>query len=115
VTLTRTRTLAILLIASVLTMTAGQLLAAPTHEICDGMRHGCTTALASCCCGDPSGSNQSRVPSDRTAAGMDSSHGVAAAAVTFDVPAVFVSVAREGLSPVARTPDLRILFRDLRV
>jgi hypothetical protein len=114
VTFTRTRTLAILLIATVLTMTAGPLLAAPTHEICDGMRHGCTAALASCCCGDPSGSNQSRVPSDRTAAGTDSSQGVAAA-VTFDAPAVFVSVVHQGPPPVARAPDLRILFRDLRV
>jgi hypothetical protein len=106
-----------LVIAAFLAMTAGPLFAAPSHEVCDAMRHGCTKidALASCCCGDPSDSNPSQVAADRTLARADSTDSVAIVPVTSGLPAVAISFVHEALPSFARPPDLPILFSDLRL
>ena len=116
-TSTRARAFAAILIVSILTMTAASLLAATSHEVCDAMRHGCAKvdALVSCCCGDPSESNPSRVPSDRTLAGADAMPTVAVVTATFQLQAVVASFVHEGLPPLAQSRDLSILFGDLRI
>jgi len=117
VTFTRAQAFAVLLAASVLTMTTVPLFAAASHEVCDAMRHGCAKidALPSCCCGDPSESNPSRVPSNRTLAGADATHTVAVVTATFQLQAVVASFVHEGLPPLAQSRDLSILFGDLRI
>jgi hypothetical protein len=115
VTFTRARTFAVALILSILTMMTAPLFAAAAHDVCDAMDHGCAKidALA-CCCSDRSDSKPSQIPSDRTAA-TDSMHSVAVVGSAFHVPAVPVSLAHEGRPPLARPPDFRILFSDLRI
>ena len=114
-TSTRTRASSIAVIASLLVVLGGPLVAAAPHEVCDAMRHGCdkVDALAECCCGDRSEANPSQVPSART--GAASSPAVAAVVVTFDMPAVTVLFAHDGLPQLVQPSDLRILFRDLRL
>lgn len=114
VTCIRAHALSAMLIASIVAMTTGPLFAAQSHEVCDAMRHGCASidALASCCC-NGSDANPSRVPSFRADV-ASSPHTVAAAAVAFVMPAITVAFVREG-PDLARPPDIRILFRDLRL
>lgn len=116
-TFTRAKAFAVVLVASVLALTTVPLFAAPSHEVCDAMRHGCAKidALVSCCCGDPSDSNPSRVPSDRTIAGVDTTHSLAAMPVTFSLPAVVAVFVHEGPPPLARPHDFPVLFNDLRI
>jgi len=117
VTCIRRKALSAVLVASILSLTSAPLLAAPSHEICDAMHHGCAKvdAVVSCCCGDRSEATPPRVPSLRADAADDSIHSVAAAAVTFDIPLFTVTFSREGPSTVVRPPDLSILFGDLRL
>ena len=116
-TLTRARAFAIVLVASVLSMTTGPLFATPPHEFCDARQHGCSNidAVASCCCGEQSESNPSRTPADRNAAGAALTPGLTAASFTLDAPAVLMLVVHEGRPPLDRPLDLRILFSDLRI
>jgi len=111
----RAKASSFLLIASLVTMMGGPLLAASPHEVCDAMRHRCEKidALASCCCGDRSDNDRSRVPSGRAEL-TDPSHAVVDS-VPVAEPAVTVLFVREGPPPLARPPDLRILFSDLRI
>jgi hypothetical protein len=97
------------------TMMGGPLVAAAPHEVCDGMHHACDKidALASCCCGDRSDTNPLQVPSGRAQV-TDSAHAVIAFTPVV-LPAVTVLFVREGLPSLARPPDLRILFSDLRI
>ena len=113
-TFTRVWTFAVVLVASILTMATAPLFAAP-HDVCNAMRHGCgKSGVLTCCCGDRSDSKPSQVPSDRTAA-TDSIHSVAVLGVVFHTPAILVSFVHEGRPHLARTPDFRILFSDLRI
>jgi hypothetical protein len=103
-----------MLIASLVAMTIGPVTA--THEVCsNAMRHGCATidALASCCCGDSSNTNPSRVPSERANL-MSVPHAVIST-VVFALPPAIASLLRGGPAPIARSPDLSILFGDLRI
>ena len=115
VTSTRAKAFAVVLVTSVLMMTTVSLFAAPSHEVCDAMGHACAKVEASCCCGDSSDSNPSRVPSERTSAGTDSTHSIAVASVAFNVPAVIAMFVHDGPPPLAGPLDLRILFSDLRI
>ena len=114
---TRAKAFAVVLVTSFLVMTTAPLFAAPSHEVCDAMAHGCAKieAVTSCCCGEPSDVNPSRVPSDRTAAGTDSMHSVAVLSRTLNPPAVVAVFVHEGPPPLAGPLDLRILFSDLRI
>jgi len=112
----RARASSVGLIASLLVMLGGPLVAASPHEVCDAMRHGCDTidALAECCCGDRSEANPSQVPSARVDV-ASSPLAVAAVAVTFDMPAVTVLFVHHELPQLAWPLDRRILFSDLRI
>jgi hypothetical protein len=105
----------ILLVASLLTMMGGPLLAASPHEVCDAMRHACDKidALASCCCGDRSDNNPLRAP----AAQIDLGSASHAAIVTVPAALLVVTVVLLPKEPLtsARPPDLPILFSDLRI
>jgi hypothetical protein len=105
------------LIASILAMMSGALFAAPSHEVCNAMRHECAKidALAACCCGDPSDSTPSRVASDPTIAGADTTQSVAIVPRTFSLAAVVAVFVHEGRPPLARPHDLPVLFSDLRL
>lgn len=111
----RSRASSLVLIASLVAMMIGPV-AAASHEVCsDAMRHGCATidALASCCCGDESNTNPPRTPS-----GVANTTGVPHAVIStvvFALPTAIVSVQHGGLAPIARPPDLPILFSDLRI
>jgi hypothetical protein len=115
VTYIRTRTFSVVLIASILAMTAGPLLAAQSHDVCDAERHGCASidALASCCC-NGSDANPSRVPAGRTDVAI-SPQAMPVLAVAFAMPAMAVAFVREGPPDLARPPDLSVLFSDLRI
>jgi hypothetical protein len=97
------------------TMMGGPLVAAAPHEVCGAMHHACDKidALAACCCGDRSDTNPLRVPAGR--AEITGSPHVAITVAPFVPPAVTVLFVREGLPALARPPDLRILFSDLRL
>ena len=96
-------------------MMGGPLLAASPHEVCDSMRHACDKidALASCCCGDRSDNSPSQVPAGRAEVGQ------APQAVMAALPAILPTAAhvivRDSRTALARPPDLRILFSDLRI
>jgi hypothetical protein len=115
VTFFRAQALPVLLAASILAMTAGPLLAAQSHDVCDAAHHGCASigALASCCC-NGSDTNPSRVPAGRTNV-TASPQAMPVLAVAFAMPAMVAVVVREGPPDLARPPDLRILFNDLRI
>jgi hypothetical protein len=115
VTLHRAQALPVLLAASILAMTAGPLLAAQSHDVCDVAHHGCTSisALTSCCC-NGADTNPSRVPAGRTDTAM-SPQAMPAIAVVFVMPAMTIALVRQGPPNLARPPDLRILFSDLRI
>jgi len=110
----RSRTFSVVVIAGILAMTTGPLFAAQSHDACDAMRHGCARldALASCCC-NGSDSSASSVPSTPDVA--HSPHAMSAAAAVFVMPAVTLALVREGPPDLARSPDFRILFGDLRL
>jgi hypothetical protein len=114
VTSIRSQASSLVLIASLVVMMIGPVTTA-SHEVCsNAMRHGCATidALASCCCGDSSNTNPSRVPSER--ASITSVHAVISA-VVFALPPAIASILHEGRAPMARAPNLPILFGDLRI
>jgi hypothetical protein len=103
------------LIASLVAMLMGPVTAA-SHEVCsNAMRHGCATtdALASCCCGDSSNTNPSRVPSEQ--AHMTTAPHAVVSTVVFAQPPAIAFFLRGGPAPIARPPDLSILFGDLRI
>jgi hypothetical protein len=111
----RSQASSLLLIASLVAMMMGPVTAV-SHEVCsDAMRHGCTRidALASCCCGDSSNTNPSRVPSDRT--DITSAPHPVISTVVFARPPAIASFLSGCPAPTARPPDLPILFGDLRI
>jgi hypothetical protein len=115
VTPIRSKASSLVLIASLVAMLIGPVNAA-SHEVCsNAMRHGCATidALASCCCGDSSNTNPSRAPSER--ANITSVPHAVIAAVVFALPPAIASFLHEGPAPIARPPNLPILFGDLRI
>jgi hypothetical protein len=115
VTSIRARISSVSLIAAIVTMMGGPLVAAAPHEMCDAMYHACDKidALASCCCGDRSDNNPLRVPSGR--AEVTGSHHAVVAVMPVVLPAIMVMFVREGPPALARPPDLPILFSDLRL
>jgi hypothetical protein len=115
VTSIRSQASSLVLIASLVAMMIGPVTAA-SHEVCsDAMRHGCTSidALASCCCGDQSSTNPSRAPSE--GANMTGAPHAVVSTVVFALPPAIAFVLRGGPAPIARPPDLSILFADLRI
>jgi hypothetical protein len=115
VTSIRSQASSLVLITSLVAMMMAPL-AAVSHEVCsNAMRHGCTTidALASCCCGDPSSTTPTRVPSER--ANIASAPHAVILTVVLALPPATASDLREGPAPGARPPDLPILFSDLRI
>ena len=111
----RSQASSFVLIASLVAMTMGPV-AAVSHEVCsNAMRHGCSSidALASCCCGDQSNTNPSRVPSERS--NITSAPHAVISTVMFALPPAIASFLRGGSAPMARSPDLSILFGDLRI
>ena len=110
----RSSALSLVLVAGFLALTAGPLIAASQHDICDAKSHGCAKIDATgCCCGDASDTHPSRVPSARADV-APAVHAVLAT-VALNMPAVTALVVHDGLPPLARPPDLRILFSDLRI
>ena len=105
----------VLLIAGLMTMMGGPIVAAAPHEVCNVMRHGCdrVDALASCCCGDRSDNNPLLLPTGHSDT-SNVSHPVIAA-IPAVLPAVTVALPCKGPLSSARPPDLRILFSDLRI
>jgi hypothetical protein len=117
VSFTRAKAFAVVVVASVLAMMTGPLFAGPSHEVCNAMHHKCAKidALAACCCGDRSDLTPSRVASDRTIAGADTTQRVAIVPRTFSLAAVVAVFVHEGRPPLARPHDLPVLFSDLRL
>jgi hypothetical protein len=115
VTSIRTRASSVLLVAGMVTMMGGPLVAPSPHEVCGAVGHGCDKidALAPCCCGDRSDSNPSLVPAGR--GDVAPAPAVASAVVPALIPAVTTVVVRRGAPALARPPDLQILFSDLRL
>jgi hypothetical protein len=111
----RSKASSVLLIASLVAMMGGPLLAASPHEVCVSMRHACDKidALASCCCGDRSDNSPSQVPSGRAEVGQPL-HAVLAVMPAV-LPAAVHLIVHESRPALARPPDLRILFSDLRI
>jgi hypothetical protein len=115
VTTIRAKASSVVLIASLVALMGGPLLAASPHEVCDAMRHACekVDSLASCCCGDRSDNNTTRIPAGRSEVG----HAPPMTVVT--LPSVLPTNSQALMydEPVAfaRPPDLRILFSDLRI
>jgi hypothetical protein len=111
----RSSALSLVLAAGFLALTGGPLVAASLHDVCDAMHHGCAKidALAGCCCGDASDTRPSRVPSARIDI-APAAH-AAIATMALEMPVVTASFVHEGWLPLARHPDLRILFSDLRI
>ena len=105
-----------MLIASLVAMMTGPVLAKSPHELCDAMHHPCTRleAVTSCCCGDRSDANPPQAPKGRVDV-PDCGHALTVAVVAFHLPAVTVLFAHEGAPLLERPPDLRILFSDLRI
>jgi hypothetical protein len=115
VTSIRSQASSLVLVASLVAMTMGPV-AAVSHEVCsNAMRHGCSSidALASCCCGDQSNTNPSRAPSDD--ANITGVPHAVVSTVVFALPPAITSFLRGGPAPIARPPDLSILFGDLRI
>jgi hypothetical protein len=115
VTSIRSKASSLLLIASLAAMMI-EPVTAVSHEACStAMRHGCATidARASCCCGDSSNTNPSRVPSG--SAGTTSVPHTVTSTVMCALPPTIASFLREGTAPMARPPDLPVLFSDLRI
>ena len=115
VTSIRSQASSVVLIASLVAMMMGPVPAA-SHEVCsNAMRHGCARidALASCCCGDQSDTNPSRVPSERS--NITSAPHAVISTVVFALPPAIAFFPRGGPAPIARPPDLSILFGDLRI
>jgi hypothetical protein len=111
----RSKTSSLLLAASLMAMMIGPITVTP-HEACsNAMRHGCATidALASCCCGDSSNTDPSRVPSER--ANITSVPDAVIPAIVLALPQAVPTVLRKLPEPMARPPDLSILFSDLRI
>jgi hypothetical protein len=115
VTSIRSQASSLVLIASLVAMLIGPGTAA-SHEVCsEAMRHGCTSidALASCCCGDQSNTSPSRAPSE--GANITGVPHAVVSTVVFTLPPAIASVLHGGPAPLARPPDLSILFGDLRI
>jgi hypothetical protein len=115
VTSIRSQASSLVLIASLVAMLIGPGTAA-SHEVCsNAMRHGCASidALASCCCGDQSNTNPSRAPSE--GANITGVPHAVVSTVVFVLPPAIASVLHGGPAPIARPPDLSILFGDLRI
>ncbi len=112
----RAKISSILLVASISVMATSALFAMPRHDICDAMRHACDKVdeALSCCCGDRSESNPSQVPGDRADTAAPP-HLTVSAFVTVAMPAATALFVHTGLLPLARPPDLPILFGDLRI
>jgi hypothetical protein len=108
------KTLALLLISSLMAMMGGPLHAASPHEVCDRSEHGCAKISPdSCCCGNPADTSPSRVPAYR--ADIASAPPIATADIAINTPTVAVLFLHDGLAPLARPPDLWILFSDFRI
>jgi hypothetical protein len=115
VTSIRSQVSSFVLIASLVAMMMGPVTAA-SHEVCsNAMRHGCAKidALASCCCGDQSNTNPLRAPAE--GANITSVPHAAVSTAVFALPPAIASFLRGGPAPIARPPDLSILFGDLRI
>jgi hypothetical protein len=113
--LRRAQAIPVFLAASILAMTAGPLLAAQSHDLCDAAHHGCASisAIASCCC-NGSDANVSRVPAGRTDAAI-SPQALPTLAVAVAMPAMTIAFVREGSPDLRPPPDRSILFGDLRL
>ena len=111
----RSKASSLVLIASLVLMMIGPVTAG-SHEACsNAMRHGCAKidAQASCCCGDSSTANPSRVPSGGS--DVTSVPHAAVSTVTWTLPPTIASFLREGSAPMTRPPDRPVLFGDLRI
>ena len=110
----RRKAVSLIVTAGLLALTNGLLFAAPTHEVCVAMRHSCDSAETTCCCGDRSDVNPAQLPQSISTDNAQAAHCVPAAALTFASTATTTAPVRPG-PPLARAPDLRILFGDLRI
>ena len=111
----RSKASSLVLVANLVAMMMGPVTAA-AHEVCsNAMRQGCARidVLASCCCGDQSNTDPSRVLSKR--ADIANVPHAVISTVVLALPPPIASFLREGHAPMARPADLPILFSDLRI
>jgi len=115
VTSIRDKASSVLLIASLMALMGGPLAAASPHEVCDAMHHACdkVEALASCCCGDRSDANPSRVPTGRIE--LTNILDAVIAPIPAFIPTMTALVLHDRLPSIGRPPNLPILFSDLRL
>jgi hypothetical protein len=106
-------------IAGILTLAAVPLVAAFTHEACVVRHHGCMTVLtaADCCDGEHKDvSNRPATAVPRDEAVRNTASALSTTPDVFDsIATLQVAVHPANASPPTASPDLRILFCDLRI